>query len=142
MQVLLNRRPIWVPKAVWKFALRARALTAFVAYATLAIWIGWLGSQLASVRGTVGMFDDPLVGVAAGVMLLVSATTLSAWWRSVTRRHTRILRANSYLMCIECGYLLNGLPDGHACPECGTAYVFETRRRRWEDWLGEVGING
>jgi hypothetical protein len=34
--------------------------------------------------------------------------------------------------CIHCGYSLTGLPDGHTCPECGSAFnlrVIEEYRR-------------
>jgi len=39
-------------------------------------------------------------------------------------------------LCQECGYMLAGLPDGHACPECGTAYSHEMLRAFWSQWLG------
>lgn len=138
IRIMLNRRPKQIPNAVWKFTTRLRASMAIITYMTFAIWAVSLLSKLASLDGKKGVFDTPYLGVVPPLMLLFSVATTSIWWRSLTRRHTRILRKNDCLMCIECGYLLSGLPDDHACPECGTAYVFEETRRRWKDWLGQV----
>ena len=34
-------------------------------------------------------------------------------------------KARNEPFCIHCGYMLQGLPDQHICPECGRPYSFE-----------------
>lgn len=135
-QIILNSRPTWIPKSVWKSALPTRRLAIAVGCTPLVSWIAWICAYLANIqRGRDPDITFLYIGMGAAPLFLYM--TQFVWWRSLTRRHDRILRKNSCLMCIECGYLLNGLPDNHACPECGTPYVFEEIRRCWEDWLGD-----
>lgn len=49
-------------------------------------------------------------------------------------RFRKFLEANNWMVCIECGYLLCGLPDGYKCPECGMPYTYNILRRRWTQW--------
>jgi len=49
--------------------------------------------------------------------LWVMAVALPLGAAAQAARHTLRLRRDPF--CIHCGYSLTGLPDGHACPECG-----------------------
>jgi hypothetical protein len=57
-------------------------------------------------------------------------------------RTANVVPSKSDFICEGCGYLLNGLPDGNACPECGkpsdesighhrTPPAWESASRRW-----------
>lgn len=42
---------------------------------------------------------------------------------------------NDHLICLDCGYVLAGLPKEHTCPECSKAYVADEIRTAWQNWL-------
>jgi hypothetical protein len=46
-----------------------------------------------------------------------------------------LVRAAEYRLCTFCGNSLQGLPDEHACPECGRRYVFSEVQSAWEMWF-------
>lgn len=60
-------------------------------------------------RATIGGWWSVFI---PGWMLLVSATPIAWWW---VRRSRRPRPGR----CVGCGYSLDGLPAGSACPECG-----------------------
>ena len=49
-------------------------------------------------------------------------------------RFLRKVRGSRYRICPDCGYSLSGLPDRHACPECGLRYTVEELEQRWRPW--------
>ena len=53
-------------------------------------------------------------------------------------RFARELFEHEGRMCLDCGYLLEGLPDEHTCPECGEAYEIAALRAAWLHWLTET----
>jgi hypothetical protein len=59
-----------------------------------------------------------MIGVKLLVVLLaIPVLVLLEMWR-------KIISTREEAFCIHCGYLLQGLPDHHRCPECGRAYSF------------------
>jgi len=51
------------------------------------------------------------------------------------KRFVEKLKANEWLLCIECGYSLQGLPTQHDCPECGFSYDVTELRKAWAYWI-------
>jgi predicted RNA-binding Zn-ribbon protein involved in translation (DUF1610 family) len=45
------------------------------------------------------------------------------------------LERNDHLLCLTCGYPLDGLPVEHRCPECGTAFRADEVRSAWKHWV-------
>jgi hypothetical protein len=52
--------------------------------------------------------------------------------RSKVRRVYLAAQSLDYRMCTHCGYDLQGLPEAHSCPECGTQYSIEQTRTTWQ----------
>lgn len=50
-------------------------------------------------------------------------------------RRGRQLKAQDFKVCINCEYLLHGLPPSGRCPECGVEYEVEELKRLWLSWL-------
>ena len=83
-----------------------------------------------------GMIALPkAAGRALGVLwvfvlpILVVACLATAYWR--TRVHVKEERLLNGRICPGCGYSLEGLPDEHTCPECGTPYTLRSLRDQW-----------
>ena len=57
------------------------------------------------------------------VFALTAYVLIALIWRARYEKRTyRVLRDHGYDICLECGYLLKGLPDDRdRCPECGHA---------------------
>jgi len=61
----------------------------------------------------------------------------------IGRRFSKVYRVqlkdkvleHHYAVCLRCGYLLDGLPAEHCCPECGQAYQLDENERIWRKWL-------
>ncbi len=129
-------RPKQIPLIIWH---RLRPLRMFnlllnvllFIYGTLIIGfsldITWIVS-LCYVRGTC------LVG--SRLMLLLPLILLLAWTvigiaRRMVLRQLRLAAKEHYRICLQCGYLLNQLPDEHHCPECGIYYDYQALRAAW-----------
>ena len=53
----------------------------------------------------------------------------------VHRRFKNLVLSQRHQVCIQCGYVLAGLPARHHCPECGLLYDFDSLKRAWDDWF-------
>jgi len=77
----------------------------------------------------------PSVGFLFYFLLALAAL---AWWavcpRIVYARMKRLLAENDNLLCLNCAYSLKGLPEEHACPECGTKFTADEVRIAWKRW--------
>jgi hypothetical protein len=132
--IVLNRRPQRVPNAFWAFSQSTRRLVVTLVCVAIIGIIAVSYSYVASLQG--GLKDPPRPFLLLCLPTFAVSLTNFVAWRRTARRYARIVRENGCQLCIECGYLLIGLPDAHACPECGTAYEFEELRRCWNTWLG------
>lgn len=57
------------------------------------------------------------------------------WPRVEFRKFRSELERANFRLCLTCGYNLMGLPDLHACPECGTRYDAPKLKATWEYWI-------
>jgi RNA polymerase subunit RPABC4/transcription elongation factor Spt4 len=69
---------------------------------------------------------SPLILVLIGANVMQVATSL--YLPKVGRR---VVRKHDFKLCVRCRYLLTGLADEGACPECGTAYTQSSLREHW-----------
>lgn len=60
--------------------------------------------------------------------LLVLVGIGSVWF---IKRFARTVDRHTGEMCVQCGYILHGLPDRSNCPECGTPYSIRQLRATW-----------
>jgi hypothetical protein len=47
----------------------------------------------------------------------------------------RTILEHEGMVCFNCGYYLDTLPDKHICPECGAAYDKPALQARWLEWM-------
>lgn len=113
-----------VPPALAHFHTRTRILCAILAGPAMVIFLGlelgWLP-------------DDAQFG-AKGIAWLLGIATIVYFWNR-TRGFYKRLRSFEFEMCLNCGYLLKGLPSKHKCPECGDDYAIEKVRSAWKQAL-------
>ena len=65
-------------------------------------------------------------------MLMAAAV----WMLVTTIRFIRRARAHDDLLCVYCGYAVEGLDETGTCPECGKTYSFDECRRLWRAFKG------
>jgi predicted RNA-binding Zn-ribbon protein involved in translation (DUF1610 family) len=124
MQILLNRRPQFVPTAYWR---RLKWLQ----FSALLYAIAWLAY---------GVFAFGLIWSRAATLIFlilwgVFMFVLDLGPRLVDRRLRKDVLANHFQICTHCGYTLSGLPTKHRCPECGVEYDSSQLREQWEEWF-------
>ena len=89
------------------------------------VWIAWLSIFANdSLRHFVGSLIVYLAVIAAFTAPTIAR--LRALWRRVSDSEFRV--------CTVCGFDLRTLPDQYQCPECGTAYDYETLTKQWKEW--------
>lgn len=134
-----GRRPKNLPGAYWLFLTDSKApivvlfrwwsvlllllIAIQVAFMGLALAIGWR-----SIMGDIMNLLPVLVLVGNPYFI----------GNRVKLRFARELFEHEGRMCADCGYLLEGLPDEHTCPECGEAYEIAQLRAAWLHWLTET----
>jgi hypothetical protein len=67
-----------------------------------------------------------------GTLLFILAFLMSMVHRRQTAKH---LRANSFRVCAQCQYDLQGSPSCGHCPECGLEYTPDSLRADWSSAL-------
>ena len=68
--------------------------------------------------------------------LMVFANVVNIINPIVFRRVKRRVLEHRGLICTACLFPLDGLASGGVCPECGTAYDFESTAEAWRRQLG------
>ena len=138
VELLFQKKPNGLPNIVWR---KLRGLRFFTNVLTVAFVLFALGGILYGL----GVLDGVAFvrGVFIGkVLLLYICLALLPWLLLVTmrfkvRRVCSVARALDYKMCTYCGYDLRGLPERHACPECGVEYDLEEVRASWQALIGK-----
>lgn len=120
------RKSDGVPLAYWRDASNIRAVCNVLWVVIILVFVGGF------LRGS-----GPSMSVIMAYTVLMA--TVSAIWaigpRQLRNRYRKRLEANDHLICVDCGYVLAGLPERHTCPECGLAYVADEVRTVWMNWL-------
>ena len=114
-----------MPRILW--VRRRRLLGWYVAFVVTLILLG-----LALRLG---------IGSRWNVVVIVVLTSNLVFMYALDRDRQSLLRevrAAGYRKCPTCGYLLAGLPDAGACPECGYRYEMGALREEWMRWEGRT----
>lgn len=105
--------------------------TAHVVFALL-ILSSWFSTAVAAAMS--GAYKYFFLALSSAIV--VYGVAYSYGHRLYVGRFKRHLDRYEYAVCYQCAYPLQGLPDGHQCPECGSKYELAKTRRRWQRWLG------
>lgn len=74
-------------------------------------------------------------GALIATVALADVLVVFLFGRQIRRKFARYLSDKDGLVCPDCGYLLDALPEAHTCPECGRAYRFKDVRDYWLKWM-------
>lgn len=56
------------------------------------------------------------------------------------KRLRQRLIENQFLLCLNCGYILQNASSSRVCPECGTQYDEIETVKFWQEWANRSGI--
>lgn len=73
-----------------------------------------------------------------GTLTIALGCLLFCWfpyYRYAKRRYMSYVRQAGFRVCWDCGYQLQGLPDFHACPECGRECNEQIDSSAWKLWI-------
>ena len=73
-----------------------------------------------------------------GFLLAIGAGALWLRWIFHDRHLRKICHQSlttNLATCLECGYSLEGLPESHRCPECGSSYHLPDTKQKWRLWF-------
>lgn len=129
---LWQREP-QVPPAFWRSVRKSLTVIKCLALLMVLLDLGlYLPAFRLQFRAMFGHWLSP------GALLLLACCAALAWvpyYRITKRRfYERVYKAD-YRVCWECGYLLHGIPDRHACPECGRIYTEQLDTAAWKHWM-------
>lgn len=132
--IALDRVPPGVPEAFWrsmgplKLLLRGTlillALTLTVCIARTAVGLkglGFLGPD----------FDIAAIGGIGAMYAIISGFGS----RRAIKEYSRLGNRHDHKICLQCGYILEELPDRHQCPECGLEYDLPHTQETWRKWF-------
>ncbi len=144
---MLGRRQPGIPGAYWNYLQKGRwilvppclviLVVGIISWCYLLV-ILWLGPHdgLTMLRERFPMIRPswlPYLALPALALFMIVPAGMSKRYRRYAERH-------DYQICLNCGYALVGLPEEHACPECGTRFVIEAVRRDWKAWFAKKNI--
>ncbi|MBL8880397.1 MAG: hypothetical protein JNG88_14890 [Phycisphaerales bacterium] len=76
------------------------------------------------------------IGVGIPLVLFLSLAVLwMFYYRAAKRRFYEQVAKARFLVCWDCGYLMTGLPNMHACPECGRVFTAHLDAEEWKRWM-------
>ena len=139
--LITGRAPRNTPRAFWvsigKLKMLLRVTSLLLILCALVFFGGLVLKQTAAV-GTVQRYAIlPLVLVS-----VVHGCAGSFGLRIAYGRFKRFLTDHSWCVCLRCGYILEGLPSPHRCPECSLAYDRRQLEATWRAWISERIVYG
>ena len=96
-------------------------------------WLRW--PTLFNVVVLILVIADAPLGLPPGILFPAMMICPVVVWGMAQARLKRLVLEHEYSLCMNCGYLLKGLADVGACPECGQPYTKTGLRSAWDVWL-------
>jgi hypothetical protein len=69
------------------------------------------------------------------IMVVLNGCAVLFGVRIAQGRFEEFLSDHSWFVCYRCGYVLEGLPSQHRCPECDLPYDRGALERAWKAWI-------
>ena len=126
-----RKPPAGVPAAFWE---KTKGVRLLVCACWLAVILIVIPSFVLFLFGY-ERAAEPLEPIL-GILVLAPLVLYFVPMRALRRRFCKFVASRNYLVCLECGYPLTGLPSPHDCPECGKSYNAAVVRRLWIGWCG------
>ena len=133
--LITDRAPPSVPGGFWRFIKHLKMLlrATFLLLVLCALVCCFGGPFFVSTVGTPLLDRYSLSCLALILVFYVCAAAFGL--RILRGRFERFLISHSWFVCIGCGYVLEGLPTHHRCPECGSPYDRAKLERTWRNWI-------
>jgi hypothetical protein len=132
--MLLTGQPTGnMPRSFWesirplRLVMQVGALISILLLVLVGGLIAYHGLAMRLLR-EIGLFGALLVAGINGVAVALVQ-------RIALRRFAVFLQHHNWLVCSQCGYLLNGLGDKSRCPECAGEFSRPDLEVYWRDWL-------
>ena len=108
-----------IPRTVWSSFRNVRILLVVVVLFSFLLMF-----LLSNTKYNVGIILAP-----------ISIGGISYYIRACMQKFSIELLNKKLFCCLDCGYDLNGLPDRHICPECGTNYDRDDTQEVWKNFI-------
>ena len=132
--LITDRVPPNVPGAFWRFIKHLKMLLRVMFLLLVLCALVCFGAPFfVSTVGTTLLDRYSLSCLAVILVLQLCAAAFGL--RILRGRFERLLIGHSWFVCIGCGYVLEGLPPHHRCPECGSPYDRAKLERTWKNWI-------
>ncbi len=139
--ILFDRCPAGEPRGFWAHLGGLRVTVRATGLAALALSVAML-VEIISKFGWGSRRISGSIILPFSVVIIVHSLVVAFGFRFARGRFKRDLIRNDWRICMACGYNLQGLPDHHSCPECGTEYDVDALTRDWQAWLERHVVYG
>jgi len=102
--------------------------------------MGLLLLAVGSALGGDALPASPTLAVC--LLCMVFAQAIGGYYHGERprERFRQRLIENKFLLCLNCGYILQNASSSRVCPECGIQYDEIETVKFWQEWANRSGI--